>query len=94
MAVNTAGTTLGEILPGSTTGEMGVLTGLPRSARVIVAEDAAGFVIKKSQLDALMRSDVDVRTKVLENIIELLCERVMGANTQIENFAEQVRGGG
>ena len=36
------GTVLGEILPGSVTGEMGILTGEPRSATILAAEAASG----------------------------------------------------
>jgi CRP-like cAMP-binding protein len=89
VALNETGTILGDIFPGSTTGEMGVLTGCPRSATVVATEDTRGFVIETAQLESLMRSDADIRMKVLENIVELLCDRVIGANAQIENYANK-----
>ena len=89
--VGGSGTVLGEILPGTTIGEMGVLTGCPRSATIIALEKSAGFVIEKSPLERLLLSDQDIRVKVLENIVRILCERLIGANTQIENYAEKTR---
>ena len=91
MATNASGTVLGDIQPRTTTGEMGVLTAYPRSATIVAVEASAGFVIGKTQLDNLMRSVAAVRMKVLENMVKLLCERLMGANTQIESYAEKSR---
>lgn len=91
IAINEEGTKLGEILPGSTTGEMGALTGYHRSATVIAAEDARGFVVEATHLRTLMRVDSELRIKILENMVSQLCDRVMGANAQIENYAQQSR---
>ncbi len=90
-AINESGTVLGEILPGTTTGEMGVLTGQPRSATIVAMEKSAGFVITKPDLDTLLR-DEDIRLKVYENMVEMFCERLSGANVQIENYAKKTRG--
>ncbi|MDA0748288.1 MAG: cyclic nucleotide-binding domain-containing protein [bacterium] len=89
-AVNEAGTVLGEILPGTTTGEMGVLTGQPRSATILALENASGFAITKVDLEKFLR-DQGVRLKVFENMVDVLCERLTGANLQIENFAKKQR---
>lgn len=91
-AINDAGTVLGEILPGTTIGEMGVLTGYPRSATVVSVADSGGFVIEAGALQRLLDSEVDIRTKVLQNIVRILAERLMGANRQIETYAEKSRG--
>ena len=91
VAINEEGTHLGEIWPGSTTGEMGALTGYDRSATVIAEEDARGFAIVASHLKTLLRIDTELRAKILENMVRQLCERVMGANAQIENYAQQNR---
>ena len=58
---------------------------------VVATEGAGGFVIEKSQLEALMRSDAEIKMKVLENIAALLSERVIGANAQIEYYAKKSR---
>ena len=84
------GTILGEILPGSVTGEMGVLTGEPRSATILAAEAASGFVIRKSDLTTLMRDD-GIRLKVMENMVGILIERLRASNTQMETYARKSR---
>jgi len=89
-ALNNEGTVLGEILPGTTTGEMGVLTGEPRSASILAAEKSAGFVITKPDMETFLRDDT-VRLKVFENMVDLLCKRLTGANLQIENYAKRSR---
>ena len=90
-AINDNGTLLGEILPGTTTGEMGVLTGYPRSATVVSMEESSGFVIDRDPLQRLLDSNSEVRIKILENIVRILADRLMGANRQIESFAMKSR---
>jgi CRP-like cAMP-binding protein len=88
--VNETGTMLGEILPGTTIGEMGVLTGSPRSATAVSVEDSGGFAIEGPALMRLLDSDDEIRTKVLWNVVRILADRLIGANRQIETYA--VRG--
>ena len=88
--LNNEGTILGEILPGTTTGEMGVITGKPRSASILAEEKSAGFVISKSDLDTFLLDD-KVRLKVFENMVDLLCERLAEANLQMEAYAKRSR---
>ena len=89
-ATNESGAMLGEIFPGSTMGEMGVITGQTRSANIVAMEKSAGFVISRGDLDTLLRDQV-LRLKVYENMVEILCERLMGANIQVESYAKQTR---
>ncbi len=49
-ATNESGATLGEVFPGSRTGEMGVFTGQARSANIVALEKSAGFVIRRGDL--------------------------------------------
>lgn len=84
------GTVLGEILPGSVTGEMGVLTGSVRSATILASEASSGFVMRKTDLDTLLRND-EIRLKVMENMVGILSERLRGSNTQMETYARESR---
>lgn len=88
---NHEGTRLGDIEPGATAGEMGALTGYPRSATVVAEEESRGFVIEANHLQMLMRIDTTMRLKILENIVAQLCDRVLGANSEIENYAQRLR---
>ena len=87
-AVNSSGTILGDILPGDTTGGMGLLTG-NRIATVMALEESNGFVIGRSDLWPLLKSNDVLRIKVLENMVDLLCQRIEAANDQIEIYARK-----
>ena len=89
--INESGTVLGYIEPGTTTGEMGVLTDQPRSATILATENSSGFVIKKNDLRKLLRDD-GLRLKVYENMVGILCERLASANLQMETYASKGRG--
>ena len=91
-AVSQTGEVLGEIPAGTATGEIGILTGRPRSATVIAMEPASGMIITKEDLSSLM-GDLRIRAKVFENIVNQLCDRLLGANQSIENYGRMAREG-
>lgn len=84
-------TQLGEILPGTSCGEMGVFTGLPRSATVIAMQKSVGFSITKIDLQSALRQDLDLQVKILQNVIVLLSERLKNAGTSIEDYANKLK---
>ena len=90
-AINESGDVWGDIFPGGTTGEMGALTGRQRVATVVALESCAGFKIQRDDLDRLMKSNEGLRIKILENMVGILCDRIEGANDQIENYAKKGR---
>ena len=90
-AINESGDVLGDIFPGGTTGEMGALTGRQRAATVVALESCASFKIQRDDLDRLMKSNEGLRIKILENMVGILCDRIEGANDQIENYAKKGR---
>ena len=87
VAVSGSGTVLGEILPGTATGEMGVFSGRARSATIVASEKSTGLVIPRLGLDALLTTDAGICKKVLMNVVNLLCERLEHANISIEVYA-------
>ena len=89
VAMAESGAMLGEILPGTSTGEMGVFTDNPRSANVVAVNESTGFSIRKWKLDAFLKSDQEICKKVFMNIIDILCERIISANLQIERYSEK-----
>ena len=91
IVVGESGTLLGEIMPGTSCGEMGVFTGRVRSATVIAETKASGFVINGQQLDTVMRAYPEAHVKILKNIIAVLSDRLSGADVQIESFAGKLR---
>lgn len=85
--VGKSGTSLGDILPGTCWGEMGVLTGQPRTATVIATQKSIGFTITRQALQIVFRGDQTLHIKVLQNIVNLLSERLTSADAYIENYA-------
>jgi CRP-like cAMP-binding protein len=89
--VGKSGTALGEILPGTCCGEMGVFTGLPRTATIVASQKSVGFSITKQDLQKALQSDPNMHIKVLQNVIVLLTERLTAADGQIEDLAGKLR---
>ena len=89
--VGPKGTQLGDILPGASCGEMGVFTGLPRTATVIAVQKSVGFAITKQDLHTALRADLGMQVKVLQNVIILLSERLASAGTNIEDYAGKLK---
>ena len=70
---------------------MGALTGRQRAATVVALEKSAGFNIKREDLDRVMKNNESLRIKILENMVGILCDRIEGANNQIETYAKKGR---
>ena len=85
------GTSLGDILPGACCGEMGVFTGLSRSATVVATQKSMGFAITKPQLETVLKTDQGIHIKVLQNVIGMLSERLASADGNIENYADKLK---
>ena len=86
-----SGIVLGEILPGTCCGEMGVFTGLSRSSTIVSTAKSAGLVLGKQDMEIAFKADLGRQTKVLRNIIVLLCGRLLGADRKVETYAEDLR---
>ena len=71
-------------------GEMGVLTGLSRSSRVVVEEKADVLAISRALLQGLAENDPDVGARLLINLCKTLYERVFGMNGDIEKLHQRV----
>ena len=85
------GEEIARIRPGTSVGEMGVLTEQRRSATVEAAEDSTAMVIGKSQINALFASDKDMHVKVLTNLVHILSLRINESNTLIESHSRMIR---
>ena len=71
------------ILPVTTIGEIGVITGQPRVASVEVTKTGALFTIQKAQFDAILREDQDMQAKVFRAIIAVLQRRLKGNQSRV-----------
>ena len=91
VATSKSGEVLGQILPGSSTGEMGVFTGQPRSANIVAATKSGGIAIRKLDLEVILSRNPVMHVKVLQGIIDILCKRLAAADSQIERCAETIQ---
>jgi len=95
--VTGAGIRVATIFPVTTVGEMGVITGEPRSATVEASKQSNIFVVKKRAFVGMLSDDGDMRATVYKNIIDFLSVKLNNDNVrlcdqQIERneFEEQV----
>lgn len=65
-------------------GEMGVLTGQPRSASVVAQRDVETILIGRDALIQLMEQDKDMGYKIYENVTQILCGRLRDNNILLE----------
>ncbi len=71
------------IEPIAPVGEMGLITGEPRSATVIVSDKATLLIFNKLYFDNLMRRNPDIELMISRNIITTLSHRLRAANNEI-----------
>ncbi len=84
--ISEAGKDLVEISPGASTGEMGVFTGHRRSATVAAVEKSAALVIQRDSLESLLKADREMKATVLQNVVDLLSDRLAEADQQIDHY--------
>jgi CRP-like cAMP-binding protein len=83
------GQQLAEVEPGASTGEMGVFTGHPRAATIVAAQKSMALVIEKPALRNLLNREPDIKGIVLENVVELLAQRLAETNEQVARLKAQ-----
>ena len=65
-----------DVEPVEIVGEMGLITGLSRSATIRAEKDVVFLEIAKLRLEALMRNDIDVERKLYRNMLRSLCGKL------------------
>lgn len=86
IVVTQDGIRVATILPVTTVGEMGIITGQPRSATVEVSKPSNIFVVKKRSFDNMMRDDSDMRATVYKNIIDVLSDKLNNDNVRLRDY--------
>jgi len=86
--LSATGQSLGEVLPGKSTGEMGLFTGHDRSATIVAAEECAGLSMSRDQLLAIMNFDPVIKSIILENVVTELSIRLAEANTRLDVLSQ------
>lgn len=85
---------VGSVAPGECVGEMGVLTGDPRSASVVAGEDSMALVIRKADLRELVTRSPDVGLVILSNVIEILSRKLRESNIRIMSASDSASSSG
>ena len=85
-----SGEKLARIHPGGSIGEMGIFTGLPRSASVTSHEQSAGIVIKKMDLIEVLRTESAMHIKLLSNLVTLLSRRLVDTGALVESLQSAI----
>ena len=88
--VGDSGEKLALILPGGSVGEMGMFTGLPRSARIAAYEPSVGIVIKRTDLIEVLKQDKEMHIKLLYNLVALLSNRLVDTGLLVESLQSAV----
>jgi CRP/FNR family transcriptional regulator, cyclic AMP receptor protein len=73
---------LATIIPVAPVGEMGLITGQPRSANVDASEACTLLVLRKTAFDRLMRSHADICVRVYRSVIQTLSQRLRESDSQ------------
>jgi CRP-like cAMP-binding protein len=82
--VNSA--TIASIVPVTSIGEMGVLTGEPRSATVEAMQPSALLRLSAEDVNALIENHPEIGVMILRRVIRILAERVAADNVRIREF--------
>ena len=77
------GSKITQIEPVDTVGEMEIVNGLPRVARVVALTDASGLAIGGTQLEGLIGGEPALGIKILKNIIGNLAQKLTATNQQL-----------
>ena len=82
------GVQVGSVVPGECVGEMGVLTGEPRSASVVAGQDSMALVIRKADLRQLVTRSPDVGLVIFSNVIEVLSSKLRESNIKVMSASD------
>ena len=84
------GVPLAQLFCPETVGEMGLLTGEPRSATIEGVEDGTVAILKQDDLNRLLKSNASRATCLYKNVIDILSVRLRNENFVIRMLRDQV----
>ena len=74
---------LGKVQAVDVVGEMGFITGMPRSATLEVEASARLIVIAKAEFDTLLASDDHMAARIYRRLVDVLCRRLRASNVRL-----------
>ena len=84
------GTLLTRLSPVNIVGEMGLITGHPRSATVLAEQQGSILEISKIKFDVLLKKHPEIGYLIYRNIIHILSQRLEDTNTQLAASQRQI----
>lgn len=82
LKVRTGEISLGKVLAVDVVGEMGFITGMPRSATLEVDQTSRLIVIAKAEFEALLAADDHMAAEIYRRLVDVLCRRLRESNVQ------------
>ena len=89
--VTVEGLKVAKVLPVTTVGEMGLITGKSRSATVEASKPSKIFSISKARFERILREDLGMRVKVFRNIIDILSGKLTSDNMRLRDYQIEKR---
>jgi CRP-like cAMP-binding protein len=90
VVTSAGGEELAAIWPGMITGEMGVFTNHLRSANITAVEASVAIAIGQKTLVSFWSSDNTVHICMLDNVVEILSERIRFDNSEKEALKNRI----
>lgn len=84
-------TVIATITPVAPVGEMGILTGESRTATVIAKVISSLLVIRRVELESMMKRDLDIAMGILKNFSQTLSQRLADTNAMLEKNRHQTQ---
>lgn len=85
-----AGAVLADFGKGSTVGEIAYLSAVPRTADIVVVQDAEVLVLTQSLFPAMIESAPKLASKVLFNLTLILAERLTATSQKLSSYSQGV----
>lgn len=82
------GAKVARLLPVTTVGEMGVITGAKRVATVVAAKASSVLAIGKHPFDLALREDQEMQVMVLRNIVNVLGQKLDNDNKRMRGHEQ------
>jgi CheY-like chemotaxis protein len=84
--VTPEGAKVATLVPVTTVGEMGLVTGQPRNATAEATRPTAIFIIHKPQFEFALSEEPDMKVKVYRSIIDILSTKLNNDNVRLRDF--------
>lgn len=83
--------TIATVAPVAPVGEMGILTGEPRTATVVARTESSVLIIRRVELESMMKRDLDISWTITRNFSQTLSQRLSDSNVNLEKYRHQVQ---